>query len=139
MILAAAGRVLIVAMLLGLAVEARADVLELGADGARWVAGPLAGRPAAAPASSAEAASAPMVVEGLALPDNVIADPARHAAGIPPRYSAKIAELAARYDLSPSLLEAVVWHGGEAKASRDKFTALPDEQRKELIMFLESL
>ena len=38
-----------------------------------------------------------------------------------------------------NLLEAVVWHGGEAKASRDKFSALPAEQRKELITFLESL
>jgi CxxC motif-containing protein (DUF1111 family) len=38
-----------------------------------------------------------------------------------------------------NLLEAVVWHGGEAKASRDKFTALPAEQRKDLIRFLESL
>jgi CxxC motif-containing protein (DUF1111 family) len=38
-----------------------------------------------------------------------------------------------------NLLEAVVWHGGEAKASLDKFTALPAEQRKDLIMFLESL
>ena len=38
-----------------------------------------------------------------------------------------------------NLLEAVVWHGGEAKASRDKFTALPVEQRKDLIRFLESL
>jgi CxxC motif-containing protein (DUF1111 family) len=37
------------------------------------------------------------------------------------------------------LLEAVVWHGGEAQASRDKFTALPAEQRKDLITFLESL
>lgn len=109
MILAAASRVIFAAMLLGLAVEARADVLELGADGARWVTGPLAGRPAAGSAGSVEAASAPVVVEGLELPDHVIADPARHAAGIPPRYTAKIAELAARYDLSPSLLEALVW------------------------------
>lgn len=38
-----------------------------------------------------------------------------------------------------NLLEAVVWHGGEAKASRDKFSALPAEQRKDLITFLESL
>ena len=38
-----------------------------------------------------------------------------------------------------NLLEAVVWHGGEAQASRDKFTALPAEQRNDLITFLESL
>jgi soluble lytic murein transglycosylase-like protein len=113
MILAAACRVMIVAVVAGCAVQAQADVLELGADGARWVAGPLAAvpvvaDPAAAPslprtASDAEWADAP------ALPDHIIADPVRHAAAIPPRYLAKIHELAARFDLSPSLLEAVVW------------------------------
>lgn len=103
MILAAGIRVSCFAMVLSLATAAHADVLELGADGARWVAGPLA---AAAPASP----PAPVeVVEGVVLPDGVIADPARHAAGVPSRYSAKIAELAARFDLSPSLLEALVW------------------------------
>ena len=50
-----------------------------------------------------------MLVEGLSLPEAAIADPARHAAGVPPRYTAKIAELAVRFDLSPSLLEALVW------------------------------
>lgn len=106
MILAAVSRATIAAMLLGFAVEARADVLELGADGARWVAGPLAGAPAV---SAPQADAAAVVVDGLALPEHVIADPARHAAAVPPRYAAKIAELAARFDLSPSLLEALVW------------------------------
>jgi soluble lytic murein transglycosylase-like protein len=105
MILAAACRVTIAAMMLSLAVEARADVLELGADGARWVAGPLAERTAVAPPSAA----AEVLPDGLGLPVHAIADPARHAAGIPPRYAAKIAELAVRFDLSPSLLEALVW------------------------------
>ena len=112
MILAAARRVTIAAMLLTAASAAHADVLELGAEGARWVAGPLAGRPAtgeAAAAPMAETAAAPVMVEGVMLPDSVISDPARHAAGVPARYVAKIHELAARFDLSPSLLEAVVW------------------------------
>ena len=108
MILAAVRRVTIAAMLLSAASAAQADVLELGADGARWVTGPLAGAPAVAPAPAA-ADAAPVMVEGLLLPDSVIADPARHAAGVPARYAAKIHELAARFDLSPSLLEAVVW------------------------------
>lgn len=108
MILAAASRVIMAATLLGLATGARADVLELGADGARWVAGPMAGASAVSP-SQADAAAQPVLVEGLSLPDSAIADPARHAAGVPPRYTAKIAELAARFDLSPSLLEALVW------------------------------
>ena len=105
MILAAACRVTIAAMMLSLAVEARADVLELGADGARWVAGPLEERTVVAPPSAAPE----VLPDSLGLPAHAIADPARHAAGIPPRYVAKIAELAARFDLSPSLLEALVW------------------------------
>ncbi|UYV15502.1 lytic transglycosylase domain-containing protein [Porphyrobacter sp. ULC335] len=110
MILAAGSRAVITAAAIMLAAEARADVLELGSDGARWVSGPLAGQPAVAdPYAPAAAATDAEMLEAPALPDVVIADPARHAAGIPPRYAAKIAELAARFDLSPSLLEALVW------------------------------
>ena len=106
MILAAACRVIICVAVLGLAVEGRADVLELGPEGSRWVAGPLVGqsagvRPAVDPAAA--------LAEAPGLPAYAVADPARHAAAIPPRYAAKIAELSARYDLSPSLMEALVW------------------------------
>jgi len=110
MILAAARRAAIAALLLTAASAARADVLELGPEGARWVAGPLAGASALGaglPVSVAQAA--PTAVAGVVLPDYAIADPVRSAAGIPPRYAAKIHELAARFDLSPALLEAVVW------------------------------
>lgn len=108
MILAAACRIITVAAALALAGEARADVMELGTDGARWVAGPLAGQPLV-PDMAHNAAAQSDLAEIPVLPDHAIADPARHAAGIPLRYSAKIAELAARFDLSPSLLEALVW------------------------------
>jgi soluble lytic murein transglycosylase-like protein len=120
MILVAACRVMIVAAGVGLAfgpaAEARADVLELDEGGARWVAGPLAGQ-GAVPDPVAVAAPVQGALDGapdfgppdFAIPAFAIADPARHAAGIPPRYAAKIAELAARFDLSPSLLEALVW------------------------------
>lgn len=37
------------------------------------------------------------------------------------------------------LQEAVLWHGGEAKKSRDAFTALTADARRQLIKFLESL
>ena len=110
MILAAVRRVMFAALVLGLATGARADVLELGPEGARWVAGPLAGSAAAAEAAQEAAATAePIMIEGLVVPDSAIADPARHAAGVPLRYTAKIQELAQRFDLSPSLLEALVW------------------------------
>lgn len=107
MILArASGLALAAAAALG-AAPCHADVLELGPDGARWVAGPLAGQGAVPTAGSAAAVSP--VPEGLAVPDFAIADPARHARAIPPRYAAKLAELAERFDLSPALMEAVVW------------------------------
>lgn len=111
MILAAACRVTTIAMLLTLTVEARADVLELSGGEARWVAGPLAGQASAA-GGLGEGAAAPgelAAFDAPALPDFAIADPARNAAGVPLRYAAKIHELAARFDLSPSLLEALVW------------------------------
>jgi soluble lytic murein transglycosylase-like protein len=114
MILAAACRVMIIAVGAGLAVgqaaEARADVLELDAGGARWVAGPLAGQEAVpSPVVGRPRADSAAPGEAPPVPAFAIADPAQHARGIPPRYAAKIAELAIRFDLSPSLLEALVW------------------------------
>lgn len=38
-----------------------------------------------------------------------------------------------------SLLEAILWHGGEALAARDQVIALPKEERDALISYLESL
>ena len=38
-----------------------------------------------------------------------------------------------------TLSEAVLWHGGEARRARDRFAALPAEERKALIDYLDSL
>lgn len=38
-----------------------------------------------------------------------------------------------------NLLEAILWHGGEAQRSRDAFLNLPKTERDPLILFLESL
>jgi CxxC motif-containing protein (DUF1111 family) len=38
-----------------------------------------------------------------------------------------------------SLLEAILWHGGEAQAARDTVIALPTPDREALLLFLESL
>ena len=38
-----------------------------------------------------------------------------------------------------NLEEAVVWHGGEASRARDRYTKLPVDQRRDLLVFLESL
>ncbi len=109
MILAAVCRAIIIAAVLGLPFAARADVIELGPQGAQWVAGPLAGQSAGVRPALADPAAAATLAEAPALPAHALADPARHAAAIPPRYAGVIAALSARYDLSPALMEAVVW------------------------------
>ena len=38
-----------------------------------------------------------------------------------------------------TLSEAILWHGGEAQASRDLFAGLPDEERTDLLAFLRTL
>ena len=103
--------ILVRAILPGLAVSlalvampAKADVMELDANGARWVAGGnsvLVGSGAGGDPRTDLSASI--------VPEAIVGNTAGNVAGIPPQYAAKIAELAARYDLSPSLLEALVW------------------------------
>ena len=75
---------------------ARADVLEIEQGEVRWVAGGVQ-------------APEPVALDADGIPLVAIADPARHAIGVPERYKAKVAELAHRFDLSPSLIEALVW------------------------------
>ncbi len=90
-----------------IAAPARADVMVIDADGARWVAG---GSSAMATAEIIPATEALAEVPAeVFVPDIAIADPALHAIGIPEIYRAKVAELSARFDLSPSLIEAMVW------------------------------
>lgn len=38
-----------------------------------------------------------------------------------------------------SLLEAILWHGGEAQAARDRVVAMTPQERENLLRFLESL
>jgi len=86
-----------------------ADVLEVGGDGGSyWVAG---GAPAKVELSAAYAAPAPLeeVPAEVTVPDIALADLEQHAAAIPDTYDAKVRELARRFDLSPALIEAVVW------------------------------
>jgi soluble lytic murein transglycosylase-like protein len=73
---------------------ARADVLEIGQGGATWVAGGPRAQPAAA-MPSGQASSAPFTQ-------------AADSAG-PQQWRAHVAYLAAKYDVSPSLIEALVW------------------------------
>jgi soluble lytic murein transglycosylase-like protein len=131
------------AVLAGLAVPASADVLEVGEDGARWIAGgQVAGQaaqqagnaqnPADPNAASVQAnnrPSTPIAVQAangaakverrlhLNIPPHAVADPSQHSRGIPLQYVAKVQELADRYDLSPSLIEALVWQESRWRAN----------------------
>lgn len=108
-----------------LAAPARADVLEIGTGGAQWVAGGPSGQvmgtvpagidaesgvgfvgsapsnPAAGPAEDA-----PLTLDASLHPQSIT--DALDAAG-PMRWRQRVAQLAAKYDISPALLEAVVW------------------------------
>ena len=101
----------------GLAVApAHADVLEIDASGAaRWIAGPGALSPDTNGAEQAPLAEIP--ADALAVPDHAVAILADHARAVPQAYSAKVAELSARFDLSPALIEALVWQESRWRAN----------------------
>lgn len=107
MILSRVGGLAAVALVC-VAAPAHADVMEIGPAGPRWISGVLsvAQDPAEQPVSPSE------IVElsaDFAVPPQAIADAARQAGVVPSLYTAKVAELAQRFDLSPTLIEALVW------------------------------
>ncbi|MFW5633447.1 MAG: lytic transglycosylase domain-containing protein [Erythrobacter sp.] len=131
MILARASRLgleaAVVAVVALTGVAAEADVMEVDENGARWVAGglPLSeaipdGALVAGKGSGGEELSAAYAVDASPdgdIPGMIIADPAAHAAAIPAAYARKVHEVARRFDLSPALLEAVVWQESRWRAN----------------------
>ena len=97
------------------AFPAKADVMEIDADGARWVAGGGTALPDASPELLAAEPLAEVPAE-IFVPDFAVADPETHALLVPESYKAKVAELAARFDLSPTLIEALVWQESRWRA-----------------------
>lgn len=88
---------------------AHADVLEVGEAGYTWVAG----GPSASLSELAQPPAASIGSDGLGTSADAALSPQwitrpPDAAG-PARWQARVAELAAKYDISPALLEAVVW------------------------------
>ncbi|GAB5347799.1 lytic transglycosylase domain-containing protein [Alteriqipengyuania sp. 357] len=118
MILGTSGRLAVFAMLTLLTAPARADVMEIGSDGARWIAGQQAGMPAGdlamTPAQLAALDGTDLLED---VPDHVTSNPRETARAIPETYQVKVAELAARFDLSPSLIEALVWQESRWQAN----------------------
>lgn len=109
MILTATGRAALGVLLALAAAPAMADVLEIGDDGARWVAGGPVAVPA--PVADPQPAAEPVIElsADFAVAPEAIADAAQQAGLVPGAYLAKVYELSARFDLSPALIEAVVW------------------------------
>ena len=102
-----------IAIAVGFAVPAHADVIEIGSDGAKWVAGgPVTNAPTA---GAIPAPIANEVSQAIIIPDRVptavspvmIAEV--QAVGVPHAYAGTVAEVCTRYDLSPALVEALVW------------------------------
>lgn len=91
------------------AMPAQADVLEISASGeAQWIAGPVDRVEMNAVLAPAPLTEVPASAASL-VPERAVADTAEHASAIPAAYVRYVAELAQRFDLSPALLEAVVW------------------------------
>ena len=100
---------LLVSLLLATAAPARADVMEIGAGGHAWiVGGPAAAQPVPnmpADVSGTADTAVELVQQAPDLASFTEVDPA---AG-PAAWRDRVAQLAAKYDISPALLEAVVW------------------------------
>ncbi|WP_369027004.1 lytic transglycosylase domain-containing protein [Qipengyuania sp. RANM35] len=98
------------------AFPAKADVMEIDADGARWIAG---GSPATTHVdmTAIESEAFGEVPADVFVPDFAVADPAIQSRMVPAAYQAKVAELSARFDLSPTLIEALVWQESRWRAS----------------------
>ena len=116
MILAKAGTLAAFALCCA-AAPVRADVLEIGPEGPRWIAGALAVAPSAPAAPDEDALGLVELSADYAVPPQAIADAAAQAGMVPAIYAAKVAELAGRFDLSPALIEAMVWQESRWNAS----------------------
>jgi soluble lytic murein transglycosylase-like protein len=118
MILRAVSAVAACALATLVVVPAQADVLEIGAGGeARWISGPNVLQ--VEPAGLALQETAPLAeipAEAAVFPDHAVADTALHAQAVPDPYAAKVAELSERFDLSPALIEALVWQESRWRA-----------------------
>lgn len=115
MILGTLGRAAFVTCLALTSTPALADVMQIEADGARWIAG----GPEAVPVTEV-APQTEKTVElpaDFAVPNEAIANAARQAGLIPVHYVAKVHELSRRFDLSPALIEALVWQESRWRAN----------------------
>jgi len=109
----AAGRCVLALTLAAIAaVPAHADVFQIDTDGAHWIAGPSTKSQLGAAAFLEDSPASPLAEiprEAWLVPELAVADLATHSHQVPATYEGKVTELAARFDLSPALIEALVW------------------------------
>ncbi len=109
MILRIGKRAAMLAGLLSFAAPASADVMEIDDEGARWIAGGTQDGARGLMAASLPTAPVEVGDAAAAVPLHATSDQSQHARMVPEAYAAKVAELSQRFDLSPSLIEALVW------------------------------
>ena len=89
------------------AVPACADVMEVNGESSAWIALAKASAPSAEPQTPTQPAGE--VPQDVHTPDEAIADPERHRAKLPEPFREDVIMLARRFDISPALIEALVW------------------------------
>ena len=82
-----------------MSMPAHADVMEIGRSGAIWVAG---GPPAPVDTQAT-------LFSDTRYSDTKVQTSVRENSNVPPQWRFRVAELAQKYDLSPKLIEALVW------------------------------
>ncbi|WP_419956668.1 lytic transglycosylase domain-containing protein [Novosphingobium rhizovicinum] len=92
---------------IGVPGAANADVLQIGPEGARWIAGGAAQTVVHGPETDSAGGVPALVPDGSTLHPASFTQVGDTAG--PERFRARVAELAQKYDISPNLLEAVVW------------------------------
>ncbi len=100
MILLRASRLALLAGMALVSAPLSADVMEIGENGARWVTGDRADMRVAAPTA---------IMPEEIVPLHAVARADHHASLVPAVYAEKVRELSVRFDLSPALIEALVW------------------------------
>lgn len=87
-----------------------ADVMEIDGETSRWVAGGPVVLPEGGLSAQAGIAQPPVELSAdFAVPQESVADVAAGLGLVPAQYLAKVHELSTRFDLSPALIEALVW------------------------------